>query len=378
MAPAGLYFHIPFCKHKCPYCDFYSVTQLDRLPVFLAALQREIRLRAAPALAVDTVYFGGGTPSLCPPEAVAELLALVRTLFYLRADAEITLEANPGAVSAGDLERLRAAGVNRLNIGVQSFRDPALRFLGRIHDRAEALAVIEQARAAGFDNIGLDLIYGLPAQRASDWRADLEQALSCTPEHLSCYILTFETGTPMTRALQAGRFQPLEEERVADLFEATAMLLAGQGYDHYEISNFARTPDYRSRHNLKYWHFEPYLGFGPGAHSYREGARWWNLADLDIYCRSLAQERLPEGGREELSREQQVLEALLLGLRLKAGFDIAAFEQRFDLSVQDTFGRLLNQLAEEGCLAEIPGRCALTVKGMRYHDSISARFAAEL
>ena len=160
--------------------------------------------------------------------------------------------------------------MNRLNIGVQSFRDDALRFLGRIHNRAEAAAVIDQARAAGFDNLGLDLIYGLPGQTLSHWVSDLEQALRYRPEHLSCYILTFEPGTPMTRDLDQGRLAPLEESRVVDMFETTAAFLSGHGYDHYEISNFARTPDFRSRHNMKYWHFEPLPGFGPSAHSYRK------------------------------------------------------------------------------------------------------------
>ena len=378
MPPAGLYFHIPFCKRKCPYCDFYSVTGQDHLAAFLAALHREIALRAAPAMVVNTVYFGGGTPSLLSPSAVADVLAAVQAHFNLLADVEITLETNPGAVGLDGLTRLRKIGVNRLNIGVQSFRDDALRFLGRIHNRAEAGAVIDQARSAGFDNLGLDLICGLPGQTVSDWVADLEQALVYRPEHLSCYILTFEPGTPMTCDLERGRLAPLEESRVVDMFETTAAFLSRHGYDHYEISNFARTPDFRSRHNMKYWHFEPYLGFGPSAHSYRGNTRSWNIADLAVYLQRLAQDRRPEDGREVLSREQQVLEALLLGLRLKEGFSIVDFEQRFHLSVQATFGRLLNQLNEEGCLADLPGRCALTMRGMRYHNSISARFAAEL
>jgi len=378
MPPAGLYFHIPFCKRKCPYCDFYSVTGRDHLAAFRAALHREIALRAAPEMTVNTVYFGGGTPSILSPPAVADVLAAVRTHFNLLADVEVTLETNPGAVGRDDLTRLRKIGVNRLNIGVQSFRDDALCFLGRIHNRAEAGAVIDQARAAGFDNLGVDLIYGLPGQTLSDWVSDLEQALHYRPEHLSCYILTFEPGTPMTCDLERGRLAPLAESRVVDMFETTAAFLAGHGYDHYEISNFARTPDFRSRHNMKYWHFEPYLGFGPSAHSYWGNTRSWNIADLGIYTQRLAQDRRPEDGREVLTREQQVLEALLLGLRLKEGFSIMEFEQRFHLSVETTFGRLLNQLGEEGCLADRPGRCALTKKGMRYHNSISARFAAEL
>jgi oxygen-independent coproporphyrinogen-3 oxidase len=375
---AGLYFHIPFCLRKCPYCDFYSRTDLTVLPSFIDALQKELVLRAESDLAVDTVYFGGGTPSLCPPEAVGEILALARSCFDLREDAEITLEANPGTLEAGTLVRLRAAGVNRLNLGVQSFREQGLQFLGRIHNRYDALTAIDQARTAGFGKLGLDLIYGLPGQTAADWRGDLEEALAVHPEHLSCYMLTFAPGTPMTDAVQAGRLQLPEEGGVAAMFESTSALLTAAGYAHYEISNYARTPDLRSRHNLKYWRFSPYLGFGPGAHSYRDGVRSWNRADLDLYRQRLAEDRRPAGGREVLTVEQQVLEALLLGLRLKEGFSIAAFEARFGIAVQATFGRLLHQLAREGCLADLPGRCALTVKGMRFHDSIAARFAATL
>ena len=376
MVPAGIYFHIPFCQRKCPYCDFYSQTDPATLPTFLDALQRELALRAAPALAVDTVYFGGGTPSLCPPDSVAALLASVEKYFDLSPDAEITLEANPGTINSQALSLLRKAGVNRLNLGVQSFRGEALRFLGRIHTPAAAVAAIEAARKAGFGNLGFDLIYGLPGQTVPAWRRDLEQALQHRPEHLSCYILTFEQGTPLTGDLQAGRIPVPDEGQVADLFDATAAFLAARGYDHYEISNFARRPAYRSRHNLKYWRFAPYLGFGPSAHSYRAGIRSWNAADLGRYCRRLAEGRLAGEGREELTAEEQVLEALLLGLRMREGFSIAAFERRFGISVQDRFGRLLTQLADEGCLADLPGRCGLTVKGMRYHDAIAARFAA--
>jgi oxygen-independent coproporphyrinogen-3 oxidase len=378
MAPAGLYLHIPFCRRKCPYCDFYSLTDLSAMPAFQQALAREMALRADPSLAVDTVYFGGGTPSLLPPEAVAMLLAAARSRFDVQAGAEVTLETNPGTVAAGALKRLRSVGVNRLNIGVQSFRDDGLRFLGRIHDRREALAVIGQARQAGFDNLGLDLIYGLPGQTAADWRRDLARALEFRPEHLSCYSLTFEPGTPLTRQRQAGQLPPVDEDRLAELFEITAAVLTEAGYEHYEISNYARTPDLRSRHNMKYWRFDPYLGFGPGAHSYRDGTRSWNAADLDRYLRRLSTDRLPAGGREELTVEQQVLEALLLGLRLKEGFAVPAFEERFGISVRDTFGELLSRLAAEGCLADRPGRCALSEKGMRFHDSIAARLAATL
>jgi len=378
MPAAGLYIHIPFCRQKCPYCDFYSIVDLTVMPDFLPMLRRELTLRADPDLAVDAIYFGGGTPSLLPTEAVDDLLALARSSFAVQDDVEVTLEANPGAVDADGLVHLKSAGVNRLNIGVQSFRDEGLRLLGRIHNKDDALAAIAQARAAGFDNLGLDLIFGLPGQTASQWRSDLAQALRYRPEHLSCYMLTFEPDTVMTCDLRKGRLEAPAEADVADLFETTAAFLENAGYDHYEISNYARRPDFRSRHNLKYWRFDPYLGFGPAAHSYREGHRSWNVKDLTVYTACLQSDQLPEEGREDLSREQQILEALLLGLRLKDGFAIDTFEKRFGLSVQGTFGRVLNQLVDEGCLAHRPGRLALTARGMRFHDSIAGRLADAL
>ena len=378
MPPAGLYFHIPFCRQKCSYCDFYSLTDGSSLAEFLPALQNEIILRAAPTQPVDTVYFGGGTPSLCPPSKLAEILTTVKMHFDLQAGAEITLEVNPGTVGGDDLKHLAEIGINRLNIGIQSFRDDALRYLGRIHDRVAALGVVEKTRRAGFDNLGLDLIYGLPEQTAADWISDLEQALVYHPEHLSCYILTFEPGTPMTRHLNKGRFPAPDEDAVGQLFETTAEFLTARGYDHYEISNFARSPRMRSRHNLKYWRFLPYLGFGPSAHSYCDGRRSWNLANMNSYCRLLAQARHPEGGQEVLTEDQQMLEAIMIGLRLKEGLSRAAFKQQFQRSLTGIFGPLLDDLEEGGYLMRSSSHCALTIRGMRYHDSIVARFAAEL
>ena len=255
--PAGLYIHIPFCRRKCPYCDFYSVTGTERAADFLTALESEMRLYADRPLVFDTLYIGGGTPSVLSVEDIRRILRAAGNAFQILPDSEITLEVNPGTVTVEKLHRLRLAGINRISIGVQSFQQDNLEFLGRIHSSTEASASIRAARQAGFERIGLDLIYGLPDQSRAAWRADLEQALQFAPQHLSCYALTYEPGTPLSADRAAGRFQAAADETVAALFRETAAFLQDRGYEHYEISNVARGSDSRSRHNCKYWNFAP-------------------------------------------------------------------------------------------------------------------------
>jgi oxygen-independent coproporphyrinogen-3 oxidase len=374
--PLGLYVHVPFCRRKCAYCDFYSVTRRNHRGAFLKALVREIRLRQAPGRVVDTVFFGGGTPSLLTPRQVEDVLGAMGGGFALSPRAEITLEANPGTVDGRRLRGYRQAGVNRLSLGVQSFHDGRLAWLGRLHDRAQALAGVRAARAAGFHNLGLDLIYGLPGQGMADWRADLETALALEPAHLSCYLLTYEDATPLGRARRAGRVRPLSDRAAAALFDFTHAFLEARGLSAYELSNFAARPEDRSRHNLKYWTLAPYLGLGPGAHSFEPPERWWNAADLAAYLDALGAGCLPEGGRETLTPGQQMLEAVFLGLRLTAGFDLEAFAARFGAAFESVFGSVAAGLEGEGLLAAAGGRCYLTPRGRRYHDAVSARFAA--
>jgi oxygen-independent coproporphyrinogen-3 oxidase len=377
--PAGVYIHLPFCRRKCPYCDFYSkVAPPERRTAFLAALHREMALRAGRSMAADSLYFGGGTPSLFAAEQIAGLIDRARVLFGLSAEAEITLEANPGTVDREKLEGFRAAGVNRLNLGVQSFNDANLTFLGRIHDAGEARRAVDDARAAGFEDIGLDLIYALPGQRPKAWQADLETALAAAPTHLSCYMLTYAAGTPLDQARAAGRIRPLPEASAAELFERTAELLAARGFVHYEISNFARTgdPPAWSRHNRKYWNRAPYLGFGPAAHAF-DGTRRrsWNDADLDGYLDALNRDRLPPGGEEILTREQQMTEAVFLGLRQIEGIDIQLFDERFGLKFKDLFGRTTADLVNAGLAIVDARNCRLTRRGLLMADAAAARLA---
>ena len=373
MSKAGIYIHIPFCIQKCGYCDFYSVTQMGLKPSFTAALIKEIQLRSRPQVICDSLYFGGGTPSLLDQSAISKILETIRQGFLITEDAEVTLEANPATISLNKLAGLYHMGLNRINIGVQSFWDRHLKFLRRIHTGKDAHESISTARKAGFKRLGVDLIYGLPGQTEDMWQKDLKAALSYFPEHISCYMLTYESGTPMDKQRLSGAILPQDEARVADLFEFTAEFLGRNGYDHYEISNFAlKDPDidYRSRHNRKYWNGAPYFGFGPAAHSFHSPLRAWNPRDLNAYIKNLSQNRLPVVETETLSFSQQRLEAVYLGLRQSKGIDLADFEKRFKQRVPVADLALLQRLQKEKMVVYDNTTLALTVKGMRYLDSI--------
>ena len=378
MTPAGIYLHIPFCARKCGYCDFYSVTDTGRQDAFQRALTAEIRRRAHSNWLVDSIYFGGGTPSLLAPVFFKRLLEILKRAFRIQDGVEITLEANPGTVDFERLAAYRASGINRLNLGVQSFDDAGLRFLGRGHSAAEARAALAAARRAGFDNLGLDLIYGLPDQTLDAWQADLNQALAERPEHLACYALTYAPGTPLMQDHRNGGHERASEDQIAALFDATSQVLCAAGFEHYEISNFAAAPQWRSRHNTKYWTRAPFLGFGPSAHSFDAPRRSWNVADLETYIDRLDRGRLAEEGREVLDKAQEMTETVFLGLRTAAGIDLAAFARRFGTRLEKRAGAVIEPLVAEGYLRLTPVRLAPTVKGMRLHDSISARLTGVL
>jgi oxygen-independent coproporphyrinogen-3 oxidase len=377
--PAGIYIHLPFCLRKCPYCDFYSeVGTEERRRSFLVALHQELALRADRNLDADSLYFGGGTPSQFAPVHICAIIDRVSALFHLSQDSEITLEANPGTVTREALEGYRAAGVNRINLGAQSFNDENLSFLGRIHDARDARRAIAAARRAGFTDLGLDLIYGLPGQTRQQWQADLEAALAAAPAHLSCYMLTYAPGTPLDEARAAERIRPLPEEAVAGLFELTVETLTASGFVHYEVSNFARggSPPAWSRHNRKYWNGAPYFGFGPAAHSFDGSRRSWNKPDLDAYCKALDRGYPPPGGREVLTREQRMTEAVFLGLRQTEGIDIGDFQVRFAVDAEQLFDRAMADLVDEGLAATDGRRFWLTRRGLLVADAAALRLAS--
>jgi oxygen-independent coproporphyrinogen-3 oxidase len=282
----GLYIHIPFCERKCVYCDFYSIEGSSMMGRFLESLSHEINLCAQlgrDGLVFDTVYFGGGTPSLLSPSAVGSILDDLHRNFQVAKTTEITLEVNPGTVDSEKLKEFRQIGVNRLSIGIQSFHEHELKFLGRIHSAHEAKACVRSAQEVGYDNVSLDLIYALPGQDLRDCEDNLSTAVSLSPQHISAYSLIVEEGTPLARMVARGEVLPTSEEVETEMYLLTMEYLAARGFEHYEVSNYARR-GFHSLHNSLYWNHDSYLGFGPSAHSFwcgepfLESTRWWNVA----------------------------------------------------------------------------------------------------
>ena len=379
--PAGLYIHIPFCQKKCTYCDFYSITDLSKITQFVKALKREMQLSGKKSLIFDTLYAGGGTPSLLGADEFGQIIKSARRYFNIRPDAEMTLEVNPATVPVENLKTYRRCGFNRLNIGVQSFQNDNLQFLGRIHSAADALLSVKWARQAGFDNIGLDLIYGLAGQDKKNWLRDLKQAVDIKPQHIACYMLTTESGTPLDRDVKMGRTRLLADETLRELFDSTIDYLTTHGYEHYEISNFARCSgddDAKvSKHNLKYWSFAPYLGLGPSAHSFVEPERFWNHRSVQKYVRQIQAGVLPLAGKEKLTKEQMIMEAVYLGLRTVLGIDLNSFKAKFNLDFDQIFCETIAELETEGMLKINDRHCSLTRSGLLFLDSIASRFICQ-
>ena len=385
--PISLYLHIPFCTAKCGYCDFNSYAGHEHLmPSYVQTLLREAELwrnttRGRP---VATVFFGGGTPSLLPIEEVRPIMDGLRATFDFAPDAEVTIESNPGSLDESYLRELRALGVNRLSIGVQSFHDDELRALDRIHSADDASEAYRAARAAGFDNINLDLIFGLPEQPIERWQQSVERALALGPEHLALYALTVEEGTPLARDVARGRTPAPDPDAQADQFEWTQERLARAGYEHYEISNWAR-PGHRCKHNMTYWECREYLGLGAGAHSYLNGVRF-AVAALPTQYLSLveqswqeAQERGGGGAMrhvvsgETITPELAMADTLILGLRLIDGVSLAAFRSRHGVDALEAFAQQLGDSIELGLLETSGDRLRLTERGRLLGNEVFAR-----
>ena len=379
---ASLYLHIPFCERKCIYCDFYSIENMSPMEEFLIALDREIVLYADVGRGerFETIFLGGGTPSLLTPRQMAHLLDKLRKYFSVDPDAEITVETNPGTVDEEKLRAYRTLGINRLSIGIQSFHDDELSFLGRIHDSGEAVRCVEQARRAGFDNISIDLIYSLPGQTMERWRRNLEGAVDLAPRHVSAYSLIVEDRTPLARMVASRQVSPTPTDAEADLYDFTMEFLGSKGFDHYEVSNYA-LPGSRSRHNSNYWNHSDYLSFGPSAHSFWRRhepgwsipRRWWNIANLSTYCSSLRRNELPVVSSEELTQDQLRTERIFLGLR-SDGLDLDRFEADFGTTFPPSHTGLIRQLVEEDRLVvDGGGRMRLSPKGYLLCDEICER-----
>jgi putative oxygen-independent coproporphyrinogen III oxidase len=325
IARAGLYVHVPFCLTRCGYCDFNAHAGLDHLrSPYVDALRLEADLVAPGWAGVRfvSVFLGGGTPTTLAPETIEGLLTHLGNAFDLAHGAEVTCEANPDTVDRRSLADLRAAGVTRLSLGVQSFDPAVLRALERIHLPASARRAYGAARWAGFDDVNLDLIYGANGETLGSWRRTVEEAVALEPDHLSCYALTIEPGTPLGTKVAAGRVAGPDPDLQAEMYEEVCERLAAAGYRHYEVSNWAR-PGHECLHNIGYWEGRPYLGLGAGAHSYRDGRRWWNVRPPARYVELALGGREPVGGAEVLSPEEATLERLLLGVRRAEGVPVA-------------------------------------------------------
>jgi oxygen-independent coproporphyrinogen-3 oxidase len=375
--PLGLYLHIPFCVSLCGYCTFArGLLDVGLKRRYVAALEQEIRGARQPAEApapADTIYFGGGTPSLLDPLDVARLLAACRDSFDLSSDAEITLEANPESADRAKLPAFREAGVNRLSLGVQSFLDPELRLLGRIHAAARGRAAVEDAREAGFDNVSVDLIMGLPQQTLADWLASVESLISLEPVHAALYVLEIHPDVPLRREMASRGLEPVDEDAAADMYIAAMERLEAAGWRQYEISNLAR-PGLESRHNLKYWTDGDWIGFGSGAHSTRGGVRWKNVRGIEDYIDRVGAGRWPAAERQVLTARQRLEEALFMGLRLSAGVDADAVSRRYGLDVWTSYGERLAPSVAAGLLVRDGGTLRLTRRGMLLANEVMMSF----
>jgi oxygen-independent coproporphyrinogen-3 oxidase len=377
MKTASLYLHFPFCLSKCAYCDFNSqVADPEVRATYLAALLQDLprSARLAGQRLITSVYFGGGTPTLYPAEDLCRVLGSVRQHFALAADTEVTIEANPATVGAEGLALLRESGCNRLSLGVQSFSADELQLLGRAHTAAEARQAVAQARAAGFENLSLDLINALPGQTAGQWLASLQQALQLQPEHLSCYGLSLEPGTPLAARVSAGELtRPPEDDAVA-LYELTHELATEAGYEHYEIANYAR-PGRRCRHSENYWRNGEYVGVGAGAWSYLSGRRFRQEPDPLRWAERVALGLPPAVVEEEkLPRKERAAETLMLALRTADGVDLAAYCRQFRLD-PERFTLRRQALIEAGLARDLDGHLALDpVRGFLLQSEIAQMF----
>lgn len=354
--PIGLYIHVPFCIRKCLYCDFTSYpVSGTAVSDYLGSLVKEINLYGAAlgdeGKSISSLFFGGGTPTCLPAGALKMILDELRYSFSLMEGCEITVEANPGTVDAAGLETLLKAGVNRLSLGVQSFNDSLLGVLGRIHSSAQALEAVRLARAAGFANLNLDFIFGIPGQTISDWQETLAQAAALGPEHIAAYGLQLEEGTPLAQAVGRGEICACSEDLELMMYRHAVKYLETSGYKQYEISNFSR-PGRECVHNLVYWLNNPYLGLGPAAHSFINGERFSNVTALDRYSERLSGGEFPVEARERLTVDDEMAETMFLGLRLTAGVDLNLFHRRFGRRAEDVYRREIEGLLKNG-LVEI-------------------------
>jgi len=377
----GLYVHVPFCASICNYCNFTRGVFDESLKTrFVDAVIREMHGAAAEhenenvtRLPADTIYFGGGTPSLLAPAEIGSIIDAARASFAVAPDAEITLEANPETVDPARLEGFRRAGINRLSYGVQSFSDDDLKRLGRLHSAERAEDAVRMARAAGFDNVSLDLMMWLPEQNVAQWLSSVKRAIAVAPEHMSLYILEVYPHLPLKQEIDRHRWSQVEDEAAAEMYETSMAMLDGAGYEQYEISNVAK-PGRQSLHNLKYWTDGEWWGFGPAAHSTWRGARWRNVTSTDDYVRRIGTGASVVAEHRDLATDERLGDAVFTGLRLNRGVDLSTLSQRYSVDIWARFRDRLAPFGEAGLLVKEGDCIRLTRQGMLMANEVMAVF----
>lgn len=374
----GLYIHIPFCRQKCFYCDFPSFAGRERYEAdYTDALCRELAVQGVLYRekwgSPRTIYMGGGTPSLLPIGLLAKILQAIADVFGDAADREFTVECNPGTVDAAKLRALRAGGVNRLSFGVQTFDDTLLKKIGRIHTGAQAREAMALARTAGFQNVSMDLIYGLPGESLAELERDLEAMVALEPEHISIYGLQLEEGTAFAKMQEMGRLMLPDDDTVERMYDTMTAFLPAHGYARYEISNFAK-PGFESRHNLSYWQDVPYLGVGAAAHSYLDGQRYENVREIPAYIEGIRTGKGVRRQEEAMTREIAMEEFAFLALRTARGIDRARFERRFGVPLEAVYADAIAKLKRQGLLEADEAGVHLTPLGMKYGNMAFEEF----
>jgi len=376
MEKAGIYIHIPFCQKKCGYCDFCSISNLTLIPTFINRLINEIEIAATQFsdLQFNTIFFGGGTPSLLSTSQLDKILNSLYKSFSIYSNGEFTIEANPGTLTPKKIMALHQMGFNRLSLGAQSFNMEDLQFLGRIHSIEEIYSNFEAAQKAGFNNINLDLITAFPGLSQKNFLNTLKNAAALKPEHISCYTLIFEPNTPFYTRMQRNEIIPLNSDEEAEFYQIAEEYLTSNGYSAYEISNYSRHRKYRCQHNLKYWYHRPYLGFGPSAHSFISPYRWSNSKSMQEYLNNLSHNILPISKREKLDQNQLEFEYIFLHMRLKEGINLNDFSYRFNINFENKYKNSLQKLIDGQLVKKLNKHIKLTAKGWLLADEIISTF----
>lgn len=367
----GIYIHIPFCDHKCIYCDFYSIITEDNISSYPAALFSEIRnygKQFGESHLFSTIFFGGGTPSLMEPDYLKNILHELHSNFRFTDDIEITMETNPGTVNLEKLKEFRAAGINRISIGIQSFHAKELEFMTRIHDAETAIRTVHDAAEAGFDNISADLIFNLPGQTKAMWQENLDTAMQLPLTHLSTYSLILERGTILNKMVLDHKVVLNEEDHDADLYEFTIDYMMKRGFHQYEVSNFAN-PGFECRHNIIYWNYKDYLGFGTSAHSFAGGKRWWNISSLKLYIDAVKTKGNPIAGSEQLSSAQMEEEYVMLALR-SSGLESTELVHLFGAGAMQKREDTIRKFISEGYIKQSGSKYMLTASGYALCDEL--------